>query len=208
MSEPFNPLNKKNLGASVAKALLARPVSPLPPDRFRGAGIYAIYYTGDFEAYKLVARENQDEKFSWPIYVGKAVPAGARKGGFGLDADPGEVLFRRLSEHASSIEQARNLDLRDFRCRYLVVDDIWIPLAESLLIESFYPAWNKRIDGFGNHDPGAGRRNQRKSQWDILHPGRPWADRLADPGEDWDEVHEQAVAYLRDTESLRTEPDQ
>lgn len=32
MSEtPYNPLDKKNLGVSVADAMLSRPVSPLPP---------------------------------------------------------------------------------------------------------------------------------------------------------------------------------
>ena len=55
---------------------------------------------------------------SWPIYVGKAVPAGARKGGFGLGLKPGRDLYKRLREHAESVEQAENLDLADFRCRF------------------------------------------------------------------------------------------
>jgi hypothetical protein len=53
------------------------------------------------------------------------------------------VLFRRLNEHAQSIAQAENLELSDFSCRYLVVDDIWIPLGESLLIEKFAPIWTR-----------------------------------------------------------------
>lgn len=199
-SQPYNPLHKRNLGESVAKALLSEPVVPLPPDRFIGAGIYAIYYTGPFEAYEEIAKYNRDNKFLWPIYVGKAVPAGARTGGFGLDADPGDVLYKRLVEHAASIDQAHNLNKDDFRCRYLVVDDIWIPLAESLLIEKFFPVWNKKIDGFGNHNPGAGRYNQRKSSWDVLHPGRPWAERLQDPGYDRGEIHEKAAAYVSSVE--------
>jgi hypothetical protein len=177
--EPFNPLHKKHLGLSVAEAMLAKPVEPLPPGKpFEGAGIYAIYYTGDFSAYKAIAEKNKNDKFGCPIYVGKAVPAGARKGGFGLDAPPGSVLYQRLCEHAKSIEQARNLKLRDFRCRYLTVDDIWIPLGESLLIETFAPLWNSILDGFGIHDPGSGRYNQKLSSWDILHPGRTWAAKL------------------------------
>lgn len=173
---PYNPLDKKNLGISVADALLARPVVPLPPpDKFMGAGIYAIYYMGKFAPYEKVSKGNRDDRFAMPIYVGKAVPAGARKGGFGFDADPGTVLHRRLAEHAESITQAGNLDLADFQCRYLVVDDIWIPLGESLLIEMFSPVWNKVVDGFGNHDPGSGRYEQQRSPWDMLHPGRSWA---------------------------------
>ena len=113
-----------------------------------------------------------------PIYVGKAVPAGARKGGYGLGGSPGTVLYRRLIEHAESVEQAENLSAEDFFCRYLAVDDIWIPLGESLLIEMLSPVWNALIDGFGNHDPGKGRYNQQRSAWDVLHPGRPWAKRL------------------------------
>jgi hypothetical protein len=38
--------------------------------------------------------------------------------------------------------------------------------------------WNSYIDGFGNHDPGKGRYNQAKSEWDVLHKGRKWADKL------------------------------
>lgn len=182
--QPYNPLAKKNLGVSVADALLARPVEPLPPlDAFLGAGIYAIYYAGAHPAYGSLAERNQDPARPWgaPIHVGKAVPEGARKGGLGLDIPAGSVLFKRLSEHASSIAQALSLDLDDFRCRYLVVDDIWIPLGESLLIQTFSPVWNTLVDGFGNHDPGSGRYQQRRSSWDILHPGRSWAEKLG-PG--------------------------
>ena len=79
----------------------------------------------------------------WPLGLkNKAVPAGARKGGFGLDVPPGQVLYNRLDEHAQSIEQAKNLNLADFQCRYLVVDDIWIPLGEAMLISKFVPIWN------------------------------------------------------------------
>jgi len=78
-----------------------------------------------------------------------------------------------------SIEQAENLNLTDFSCRHLTVDDIWIPLGESLLIEMFRPLWNMAVDGFGNHDPGGRRAAQNISPWDVLHPGRPWALKLS-----------------------------
>jgi hypothetical protein len=173
---PFNPLDKANLGVSVADALIARPPSELPPKTtFEGAGVYAIYYFGDCPFYEQISGENRDGQLRRPIYVGKAVPKGARKGGYGLDSPPGTVLYDRLSEHASTIREARSLNLADFACRYLIVDDVWIPLGESLLIERFSPLWNLVIDGFGNHDPGSGRYNQRRSRWDTLHPGRSWA---------------------------------
>ena len=174
---PFNPLDKKNPGISVADAMLSRPLESLPPEEpFIGAGMYALYYLGDHPDYTLLSQRNR-EHADCPIYVGKAVPAGARKGGLGLDSNAGTVLYKRLREHAESIQQS-NLCLEHFRCRFLVVDDIWIPLGESLLIEMFSPAWNKVVDGFGNHDPGEGRYKQKRSPWDVLHPGRPWAEKL------------------------------
>jgi len=174
---PFNPLDKRHLGESVGQAMLRQPVIPIDDlQTFDGAGIYAIYYQGDFPAYEAIARTNRDEKFIAPIYVGKAVPKGARKGG-DLETSPGKVLFNRLMQHKRSIEESSNLKITDFHCRYLIVDDIWIPLGESLLIAKFDPIWNTLIDGFGNHDPGKGRYQQAKSDWDVCHPGRPWAEK-------------------------------
>lgn len=177
---PFNPLDKTNLGVSVADALLARPLTTLPPERFEGAGIYAIYYRGKFAPYRKLALEGGASPSQWAIYVGKAVPKGARKGGFGLGAKPGRVLCDRLRKHANSIDSAKNLRLEDFLCRFLAVEDIWIPLGESLLIERLNPLWNRVVDGFGNNDPGSGRQAGRRSAWDVLHPGREFAERLAD----------------------------
>jgi hypothetical protein len=179
VEQPYNPLDKIHLGESVVRALLACSVIALPPSEpFVGAGLYALYYVGDFAVYRRIAEQNRNDAWNMPIYVGKAVPAGARKGGYGLGESPGEVLYRRLCEHAVAIQQTTNLALSDFRCRYLAVDDIWIPLGESLLISMFVPLWNHYLDGFGNHDPGSGRYNQRRSAWDEIHPGRPWAAKL------------------------------
>jgi len=187
--EPYNPLDKQRLGESVAKALLARPVEDLPPaPAFTGAGVYALYYAGSFQAYQRFSQTNLKGDWTLPIYVGKAVPPGARKGGYGLGKQAGEVLYRRLQEHADSLNQTGNLSLADFKCRYLVVDDIWIPLGESLLIAMFSPIWNHSIDGFGNHDPGAGRYNQQRSAWDEIHPGRSWAKRLKPNVRSLDEI--------------------
>jgi Eco29kI restriction endonuclease len=52
-----------------------------------------------------------------------------------------------------------------------------IGTVEAALIRHYKPIWNTKIDGFGNHDPGAGRYNQAKSEWDIIHPGRSWAEK-------------------------------
>ncbi len=198
-SKPFNPLDKRHLGESVAEALLNTEIQTLPPEPFIGAGVYALYYTGPFSAYGQLAGINRDGQFRCPIYVGKAVPAGARKGGLGLDVVHGQALYRRLAEHAESIKAADNLEITDFYCRFLVVDDIWIPLAESMLIERFKPVWNRVLDGFGNHDPGKGRYNGMMPQWDCLHPGRAWAERLRPCAYTAEQLLERVERYLHES---------
>lgn len=194
---PFNPLDKKNLGASVAEALLTKEIHPLGDlPVFEGAGIYAIYYTGDFAPYAQVSRLNADGKFMLPIYVGKAVPPGARMGA-SLELAAGRVLYKRLKEHAESIKSAENLDINDFHCRFLVVDDIWIPLGESLIIARFTPVWNSLIDGFGNHNPGKGRHAGMRPRWDVLHAGRGWAMNLTERSETAAQIAQDAETYLK-----------
>ena len=193
---PFNPLDKRNLARSVINAMMrgsAVPLKDLQP--FDGAGIYAIYYTGDFEAYEALSEANSGDALIVPIYVGKAVPSGGRKGGM-IEAEHGQALFKRLSEHRKSIEAAKNLDMEDFFCRYLVVDDIWIPLGEALLISKTSPVWNSILDGFGNHDPGAGRRAGKISRWDVLHPGRPWVASSASREETPEQLATEIREYL------------
>lgn len=194
---PFNPLERKHLGASVAQAMLAQAPQPLAGlPHFKGAGIYAIYYTGAYPCYAALSAANIDGKFALPIYVGKAVPKGARIGGG--TGTVGSDLHSRLREHAGSLAQAENLDVADFHCRYLVVEDIWIPLGESLLIAKFAPVWNTTVAGFGNHAPGRGRTQGAKPRWDQLHPGRPWAAKLAEQPVSAAEIAREAESYLRD----------
>ncbi|MBF0144411.1 MAG: Eco29kI family restriction endonuclease [Magnetococcales bacterium] len=186
-----------NLGMSVAEALLARTPIPLSNiGDFTGAGIYAIYYIGEFPSYNPISIRNLGNRFEVPIYVGKAVPSGARKGG-SLSSDPGEALNKRLREHAKSIQEASNLSIEDFHCRFLVVDDIWIPLGEALLIAWFSPVWNTLVDGFGNHDPGRGRHQGMRPRWDTLHPGRDWALNCQERPESAERIMADVEQYLR-----------
>jgi hypothetical protein len=176
---PYNPLAKENLGESVANALLRTEVAQLNDVAdVVGAGIYAIYYIGPFSLYGPIVTRNAGQRFLQPIYVGKAVPEGARKGGLGFDAGSGTSLRARLRDHATSIRQT-DLQLSDFYYRALTVDDIWIPLGENVLIERFQPLWNRVIDGFGNKTPGKRRATQQRSSWDALHPGRKFVQELS-----------------------------
>ncbi len=180
-SNAYNPLEKLNLGRNVVEAMLATPVRSLDDtDGLLGAGIYALYYVGSLALYRPIAEANTRGRFSLPIYVGKAIPKGGRKGGMTHQAASVSTSLRsRLKQHAESVRQCHNLEVHDFSYRALVVDDIWIPLGENMLIEMFKPVWNRVIDGFGNKDPGMRRKDQYKSPWDVLHPGREFADKLA-----------------------------
>lgn len=159
----FDPLDYTTIAETIVRTLLEQECNPLPPpEPFRGAGIYALYYSGDFGPYESIAARNRGPNPTQPIYIGKTDGS----------------LYKRLEQHAKSIRQTSNLRLEDFKCRYLVVRPEWIGLAEAMLIERFRPPWNGAIRGFGIHDPGEGRRRQKLSDWDALHPGREIAEGL------------------------------
>ena len=169
----YNPLSVDELGRNAARALMEHPPNDLPPkESFGGGGVYTLHYVGSFSAYAGMSDE-------MPIYVGKADLPGKRQGR-PRTRQQTPALYRRLVRHAESLESAQNLHLHDFRCRWLVLDAVWIGLTEQVLIAEYSPLWNVAVDGFGNNDPGKGRWNQRRSQWDTLHPGRLWATKLQD----------------------------
>lgn len=193
----YNPLDKANLGKSVVDALLESEEVPLLNlDKFFGAGIYALYYRGDFEPYDVLASRNR-KRGEIPIYVGKAIPKGGRKGVSSGISTPTDALFKRLIEHRSSIEAADSLDVGSFSCRKLIVDDIWIALGESLIIDRFKPLWNTVVEGFGNHNPGSGRFNGRRPLWDEIHPGRAWALKCSPPKLSSDEIFSLVGDYMK-----------
>jgi len=151
-------------------------------DTFDGCGVYGIYYFGDYEHYEPVS--NNKWEYEIPIYIGKAVPSGSRTGGAHLESSSGRKLYKRLREHKKSIRRAENLDVENFRVKYLITASIWIRYCEQTLISYYKPWWNRYIDGFGIHDPGEGRANQERSVWDTLHPGRKWVEKRGLPHRD------------------------
>lgn len=159
-----------------ASFFMTTPVLPLPPDEhFYGVGVYGLYYLGDHTRYTRLV-----QAMVRPIYIGKAVPPGWRAAR-SPRSETTTALYSRLAEHARSISYTSDLRPGDFRCRVVILDspeDDLVSGLEAELIRKYAPVWNTVIDGFGNHDPGSGRYDQSPSQWDILHPGRPWAVRL------------------------------
>lgn len=174
--EPFDPLAVENVGVTLAVELLEQPHYPLPPaTSFAGAGVYALYYTGSHSAYADLLGLDGTDGTRYPVYIGKAVRENAKQG-FNPRPTTRAKIWERLGQHADSIrtvEQAGNdpdFRLSDFRCRYLVLNDAYITLAESTLIATFRPAWNGM--GFGSKVVGDFRMTGRPSLWDSLHPGR------------------------------------
>lgn len=170
----YDPLDSDSLAETIVRVLEERPRHRLPPgESIQGSGVYVIYYYGRFPAYRALRRRRKRV----PIYVGKAIPGGSRTGRSGLlEEGEGTSLFARLGNHARSVSQARNLNLRDFRCRYLTLaKSVYIFLAESLLIRRYQPVWNTVVTGFGNNPVGGRRATQQRSRWDTMHPGRPGA---------------------------------
>jgi hypothetical protein len=195
----YNPLDKENLAKSVANAFLARPMTGFPAERFQGAGVYALYYTGQHHPYDLYEPLKVLDAISpqsIPIYIGRSVSQGARKGKKKFNDPPGPVLYNRLRVHSASIAQAINLDVEDFLCRYIIIDEIWVPLAESLLITMYAPVWNQAVEGFGIKTPGKGREKQRRSEWDVLHAGRGFAANLATAKKTEAELREQVKHHI------------
>lgn len=179
----YNPLDYENLTLNLVRELLAREALKLPLcQKFQGQGVYALFYGGEHPAYKTL-------DLTLPIYAGKAVEGGARKGKVSMSSRRSE-LYDRVREHVRTIEQSESLELADFRVRLLVVTPLWITMAERFLIEHFQPLWNVCVDGFGNHDPGKGRYRGAASAWDTLHPGRPWAKKCTQTRERLDIINE------------------
>lgn len=174
------------------------PLHPLPPaNRFIGAGVYGLYYRGDFEPYAPLVSINH-ESASRPIYIGKAVPRGWRTGRVqeGEDAD----LLGRLREHARSIREVANLEITDFQCRFMILKGAETDLVgptEGELIRRLAPLWNGPLPGFGLHDVGKERINQIRTLWDTLHPGRGWTRKLTGQTPSMEVVLEAVDAYMR-----------
>ncbi|MGW1224595.1 Eco29kI family restriction endonuclease [Streptomyces sp. NPDC002530] len=155
----------------MATELLTRepvPLGAVPP--IHGSGIYALYYCGPHPLYREISHPDCLS----PIYVGQARPDGVRKGA--KSVGPGVKLWDRLYLHRRSIHAAHDLDLADFKVRFLVSIEAFVSLAERVMINHYRPVWNSVVDGFGNNDPGAPRRkNGARPPWDELHPGRWWS---------------------------------
>jgi hypothetical protein len=143
VSAPYDPLDLRTLAESMVKVVLEQRIYSLGNvPSFEGAGVYVIYYTGDYDPYRSIAQKNKGGKWNQPIYVGEAARKGGRKGGVLAEGPAGKVLLSRLRNHVDSIRGTKNLKVGDFFCRHLVLKDFFIPLCESLPIGEYARGWS------------------------------------------------------------------
>jgi hypothetical protein len=176
----FDPADPDTAGRLVALALIAQDRVPLGRvAQTYGSGVYAIYYRGKHPLYVPVS------KTETPIYVGKADPENPNAH---TPREQGPRLFGRLKDHRRMIETVsayaelkalpHPLHLDDFDARRLVCATNAQLVAERHLIAMFKPIWNSEIGicwGISKHGDAATTRANKRSPWDVLHPGRIWA---------------------------------
>jgi hypothetical protein len=179
----FDPSDPKVVGRMVSIALMAQPriaLSEVKPSY--GSGVYAIYYQGPHPLYQGIGNTET------PIYIGKADPENHDASN---PREQGARLTARLLEHAGTIETAENyananklpagleqIKLKDFSCRRVVCATNAQLVAENHLIRMFWPVWNsetKACWGMSKHGDSAKVRANKRSPWDVVHPGRAWA---------------------------------
>jgi len=177
----FDPSDPKTIGRMVSIALLAQPLMPLANVvPYYGSGVYAIYYKGLHPLYTGISGSET------PIYVGKADP---RNNDASNSREQGDKLTARLLEHARTIitveayadklpSSLAPIRLGDFFCRRLVCATNAQLVTEKHLIRTFWPVWNsetKACWGMSKHGDDPETRKNKRSPWDVVHPGRPWA---------------------------------
>lgn len=177
----FDPFDPKTVGRMVSIGLIAQPLVPMSAIRSSyGSGVYAIYYAGDHPLYAAISGSET------PIYVGKADPV---RDDASTPREQGAKLTARLLEHAGTIATAEAyaaqlppelypIRLADFFCRTLVCATNAQLVAEKHLIQTFWPLWNsetKACWGMSKHGDAATTRANKRSPWDVVHPGRQWA---------------------------------
>jgi hypothetical protein len=180
----YDPSHPEAAADLVARKLIEQGRKQLSPLKaFWGSGVYALYYQGSHPAYQLISGRDI------PIYVGKADPDRSNATNA---REQGQRLFKRLLEHAKSINAAERyadanpelgvvpIRIGEFQCRFLVLASAYAGAVEAALIRHYQPVWNREMKvciGFGKHGDSAETRTNTRSDWDTLHPGREWATR-------------------------------
>ena len=108
-------------------------------------GVYLIYYVGETSLYRTLVNGSRDR----PIYIGMS------------ETD----ILDRLKDHRKKVEDAKDLELRNFAVRFLIVDiKYYAPAIEGALIEFYNPLWNDKKVKFN-----FGNANKNNNNWKKYH---------------------------------------
>jgi len=174
------------------------PLDQIVDSPFFGSGVYAIYYRGKSTTAYLPLSVTET-----PIYVGKTDPKNP-------DAETveeqGQTIYKRLKEHSKNIDQT-DLLLEDFVYRAAPIQSGMQAAVEEFMIRLFRPIWNKQTKicfGIGKHGDSASTRKNKRSPWDTMHPGRPWANRTAEDQKSKREIEKEIERHFTEHPVIAT----
>ena len=94
----------------------------------------------------------------WPCYIGVSDTS----------------LAGRLTEHRLGLLPVRNLSVSDFTVITLELPSrAAARFAEAAALAAFRPLYAEVLKGFGSKPQGGKRRDQARSPFSVMHPGRP-----------------------------------
>lgn len=177
------------------------PLEEISDSPFFGSGVYAIYYRGkEVPAYQPLSGSET------PIYVGKADPIDPMAE---TVEEQGQSIYKRLKEHAKNIDKTE-LTLTDFAYRAAPIQTGMQAAVEEFMIRLFRPIWNKQTKicyGIGKHGDRASTRQNKRSPWDTMHPGRTWARKTSNDQKSKGRIEEEIRDHLQKHPVIKTRDD-
>ena len=126
------------------RAFNGTPVCELPPPRFTGSGVYAIYCTAKKGIYERYGNKVNRMGYNVPIYVGKAVLK--EKCNDSLRCFEALSCQGQLAFWHDKIKNALGISLEDFHCRFSSLDGFeekMIDCVYNNMLEYYHPVWNR-----------------------------------------------------------------
>ena len=122
------------------RAFNGTPVCELPPPRFAGSGVYAIYCTAKKGIYERYGNKVNRMGYNVPIYVGKAVPKGGS--GNGLNTLP---CHEQLGFWHERIKRSLGFATVDFLWRFHRMEGDYTRYIDGvyrMMLKIYHPVWN------------------------------------------------------------------
>ena len=108
-------------------------------------GVYLIYYVGETSLYGGLVSSSCKR----PIFVGRSQ----------------RNILKRLKDHHNKVANAKDLEVKDFAVRYMIVDiGSYVHSLEGMLKDYYTPLWNDPILQFS-----FGNANDNNNNWFRYH---------------------------------------